>query len=407
MPPFLRALGSRNYRLYFVGQLVSMAGTWMQQIAMIWLAYRLSNSAFVLGTVGFASQIPILIFASLGGVWLDRLDRRRVMMWTQTLAMAQALVLAVLAWLEWVSPGILILMAFLLGCINAVDVPARQAIAARLVDRPEDLPNAIALNSFLMNAGRFVGPALAGFVVAMLGEALCFLLNAGSYLAVLLALGAMRMSFQGGRPSPAFEALREGYRYAIGQPAIRRSLLLVSAISFFATPYAVMLPLYAREIFGGDASTYGLLVASAGAGSLAGSLFLATREDTQRLGHWVSLAAPAVGACLALFAHTPEQWLAYPVLTALGLSVIVTIAGSNTLIQTQVDEAFRGRVMSIFSTAFLGIAPLGSLAVGSLAHAVGIRPTLTACGLAALAAGALYRRAVMAQRRQEAARAQP
>lgn len=391
VPPILRALRSRNYRLYFIGQLVSLAGTWMQQIAMIWLAYRLSNSALVLGSVGFASQIPILFFAAVSGIWVDRLNRRRLLMWTQSLAMLQALALASLAWLEQVTPGLLVVLAFALGCINAIDVPARQAIAAQLVDDREDLPNAIALNAFVMNAARFVGPALAGFVVAWVGEAVCFLLNAASYLAVLLALAAIRLPFQPGRGARALEALKAGYRYVAGHAQIRSSLLLVAWVSFFATPYAVMMPLFAREIFGGDARTYGLLIASAGAGSLAASLCLAARIDTEGLARWVGLAAPAVGAALALFAVTPRLWLAFPVLMALGFCVIVTVAGSNTLIQILVENDFRGRVMAIFSSAFMGIAPLGSLAVGSLAHSFGIRPTLVACGLLTLAAGLAYR----------------
>ena len=401
MPSIVRALRSRNYRLYFIGQLISLAGTWMQQIAMIWLAYRLSGSALVLGMVGFASQIPILIFASLGGVWIDRLDRRRLLMRTQSLAMCQALLLAALAWLEWVTPGLLIGLAFLLGCVNALDVPARQAIAVQLVDDPEDLPNAIALNSLLMNSARFVGPALAGFVVALVGEAACFLLNAASYLAVLIALGAIRIPFAGGKATPTLQALGEGYRYVLAHRQIRLSLLLVACISFFATPYAVMMPLYAREILGGDARTYGLLIASAGAGSLLASLFLASRDDTRRLSHWVGLAAPSVGLSLALFAVTSRPWQAFPVLIALGFSVIVAIAGSNTLIQTRVDEHFRGRVMAIFSMAFLGIAPLGSLAVGSLAHGQGIRSTLAICGLITLAVGAIYRSLVVRGERNQ------
>lgn len=390
MPTFLRALQARNYRLYFLGQLVSMAGTWMQQIAMVWLAYRLSNSAFVLGMVGFASQIPILLFAAIGGVWIDRFDRRQLLLGTQALSMAQALVLATLAWLERVTPGLLIVLAFVLGCINALDVPARQAIAVQLVDDKGDLPNAIALNSFLMQAGRFVGPALAGFVVAYLGEAVCFALNALSYLAVLLALRAIRIPPRAGQESPAWAALVEGLRYVVSHRRIRRSLLLVACISFFATPYAVMMPLFAREIFGGDARTLGLLIGSAGAGSLLASLYLASRTSTDGLSRRVRLAAPALGAALALFAVTPRLGFAFPVLMALGFSVIVTVAGSNTMIQTWVDNEFRGRVMAIFTTAFMGIAPLGSFAVGSIAHGLGIRVTLVACGLATLAAGLIY-----------------
>jgi MFS family permease len=400
MPAFARALNSRNYRLYFVGQLVSLAGTWMQQIAMLWLAYRLSDSAFVLGAIGFASQIPILIFAPIGGVWTDRVDRRRLLLWTQALSMLQALGLAVLAWQERVSPALLLVFAFLLGCINSLDVPARQAIAVQLVDDPDDLPNAIALNSLLMNSARFVGPALAGFVVAAVGESLCFLLNALSYFAVLVALGAIRISVVPSRPMPTMQALQQGYRYVLGQRQIRLSLLLVACISFFATPYAVMMPIVAREIFAGGALTYGLLIGSAGAGSLLASLFLASRADTRDVSYWVSLTAPAVGLCLALFSITPIRWLAFPVLIGLGFSVIIAIAGSNTLIQTQVHEDYRGRVMAIFTMAFLGIAPLGSLSVGSLAHVFGIRQTLAACGVIMLLAGIIYRRFAIRESRR-------
>lgn len=392
MPAFLRALNSRNYRLYFVGQLISLAGTWMQQIAMAWLAYRLSNSAFVLGSVGFASQIPILFFSAFAGVWSDRVDRRRLLLLSQSLSMVQALVLAVLAWMEWLTPGLLIFMALCLGCINALDVPARQAIAVQLVDDKEDLPNAIALNSFLMNAARFVGPALAGYLVVLMGEAVCFLLNALSYLAVLLALSAIRLPAQGrGRPAPALDALKDGIRYVRDHGPIRRSLLLVSCISFLVTPYAVMMPLFAKEIFGGDAGTFGLLMGCAGAGSLVASFFLASRRDTGGLEGKVALAAPAVGAALTCFALSPSQQVAYPIIMSIGFCVIVTIAGSNTLIQTRVDNAYRGRVMAIFSMAFLGIAPLGSFIVGSVAHQVGIRPTLAACGLLTLVTGLVYR----------------
>ncbi len=402
MPAFLRALNSRNYRLYFVGQLISLAGTWMQQIAMAWLAYRLSNSAFVLGSVGFASQIPILFFSAFAGVWSDRVDRRRLLLLSQSLSMVQALVLAVLAWMEWITPGLLIFMALCLGCINALDVPARQAIAVQLVDDKEDLPNAIALNSFLMNAARFVGPALAGYLVVLMGEAVCFLLNALSYLAVLLALSAIRLPAQGpSRPAPALDALKEGIRYVREHGPIRRSLLLVSCISFLATPYAVMMPLFAKEIFGGDAGTFGLLMGCAGAGSLVASFFLASRRDTGGLEGKVALAAPAVGAALTCFALSPSQQVAYPIIMSIGFCVIITIAGSNTLIQTRVNNAYRGRVMAIFSMAFLGIAPLGSFIVGSVAHQVGIRPTLAACGLLTLAAGLVYRRLPRAASAQE------
>ncbi|MBS0367817.1 MAG: MFS transporter [Proteobacteria bacterium] len=394
MPTFLRSLKSRNYRIYFAGQLISLAGTWMQQIAMVWLAYRLSGSAFVLGMVGFASQIPILVFGAMGGVITDRFDKRRLLLATQALSMAQALLLAALAWRGEATTSHLIALAFGLGCINALDVPTRQAIAVHLVDDKNDLPNAIALNSFLMNVARFVGPTLAGFVVALVGEAVCFLLNAASYLAVLLALLAIRLPAEGKRrtSAPPLQALREGLSYAAGHPGIRSSLLIVATTSFLAAPYVVLMPLFAKEIFGGDARLFGLLVGCAGSGSLLGSLYLAGRQGTDGLARLVGLAAPATGAAVALFALSPGIWMAIPVLIILGLVIIITVAGSNTLIQTQVDNDFRGRVMALFTMAFLGIAPLGSFSVGSLAHVFGVRPTLVACGLLTIGAGLVYRR---------------
>jgi MFS family permease len=387
----LRALRSRDFRIYFAGQLVSVAGTWMQQIAMAWLAYRLTNSALVLGLLGFASQVPILLFAPLGGVWSDRVDRRRLMMVTQILAMLQALVLAVLAWQGWITPALLIGLAFLLGCINAVDVPARQSLVVHLVTDRAQLPNAIALNSFMMNATRFVGPALAGFIVAWAGEAVCFLLNAGSYLAVLLALSALHVRPGRGASKPALHALAEGLAYTFGHRDIRLFLMLVASVSFLVVPYAVMMPLYARGVLGGDARTFGLLVSSAGAGSLMASLFLVSRVSIDGLARRVTLAAILAGAALAMFGLNSAPLLAYPILMVLGFSVVLVAAGSNTLLQSWVRDDMRGRVMAIFSVSFLGVAPLGSLAMGSLTHAIGIRPALFLFGTLTVLAGLTHR----------------
>ncbi len=394
--PF-RALKSRDFRLYFAGQIVSLAGTWMQQIAMSWLAYRLTGSALVLGLLGFASQLPVLVFGALGGVWSDRVDRRRLMMWTQTLAMIQALVLAALAWQGWITPSLLLILAFVMGCINAMDIPARQSLVVHLVEDRAQLPNAIALNSFLMNATRFAGPALAGFLIALVGEAVCFVINALSFLAVLLALRAIRARPRGDGSKSALLALTEGLRYTFGHADIRVYLLLVAAVSFFITPYVVMMPVYAKAIFGGDAQTFGLLVSSAGAGSLLGSLYLATRADIDGLARNVSRAAALSGVALTLFALNTRLELAYPILMVLGFSVIITAAGSNTLLQTWVRDDMRGRVMATFTMAFLGVAPLGSLAVGSLAHAIGVRPALLVCGALTVLAGLahVYRRRLL------------
>lgn len=389
-PQLLRALRSHDFRLYFAGQLISLAGTWMQQIAMIWLAYRLTHSAFVLGLIGFASQLPILAFGGFGGVWSDRFDRRRLLMWTQSLAMVQALLLAVLAWQGWISAPLLVTLAFILGCINAMDLPARQSFVVYLVEDREQLPNAIALNSLLINSTRFVGPALAGFVVVLMGEAVCFLLNAVSYLAVLLALRGIRARAGAGSTIPALRALKEGFSYAFNHPDIRTCLSLIAAMGLLVTPYVVLMPVYARNIFGGDAGTFGTLVSSAGAGSLIASLTLARRTSTQGLRRNVSIAAVASGAALAAFALNSHLGLAYPILMVLGFSMITTIAGGNTMIQTWVRDDMRGRVMATFSMAFLGTAPLGSLAAGSLAHAIGVRPTLLAFGLLAMLIGLVH-----------------
>jgi MFS family permease len=305
--------------------------------------------------------------------------------------MTQALVLAVLAWQGWVTPALLLALAFVLGCINAVDVPVRQSLVVHLVTDRAQLPNAIALNSLMMNATRFVGPALAGVIVAWAGEAICFLLNALSYLAVLIALGALRARPGGGVSKPALHALREAYAYTVQHRDIRRFLLLVAAVSFLVAPYVVMLPLYAKTVLAGDARTFGLLVSSAGAGSLLASLFLASRVSIAGLGTRVIFAAILAGAALTAFAVNTTPALAYPILMALGFSVILVAAGSNTLLQSWVRDDMRGRVMAIFSMAFLGVAPLGSLAMGSLTHALGVRPTLFLFGVLTIAAGLMHR----------------
>lgn len=393
------AFRSRNFRLFFAGQLVSLIGTWMQHIAMTWLAYRLTDSTAMLGLVGFASQIPILLFSIPAGVWNDRLDRRRLLMATQFLSMLQAVALFALTATDTITPVMLVVLALTLGCINAVDLPARQAFVAQMVDKGA-LPNAIGLNSFLMNGSRFVGPALAGLIVALAGEAACFLLNALSYIAVLAALWAIQTAPRQPQVHPsAWQALRAGIDHAFAHPRIRLTLFLVAGFSFFVTPYVVMMPVFARDLFHGDAQTYGFLIGSAGFGSLCAALFLAWRggkRASDGLDRLVGRTALTGGIALAGFAFVPVIQMAYPLLMVLGFSVVLTAAGSNTLIQIDVKEEYRGRVMAIFSTAFLGIAPIGSLTVGLVSEALHVRPTLFACGLLALVAGLLYRRRMKA-----------
>jgi len=392
VPHFLRALNSRDFRLYFAGQTVSLAGTWMQQAAILWLAWRLSNSAFMLGATGFASQIPILLFSAVGGVWIDRIDRRKLLLCTQSLSMLISILLAAMTWFEFTSPWVLIIFAFALGCLNAVDVPARQSIAAHLVAKPGELQNAIALNSIVIQLGRFIGPALAGVVVAKGGEALCFSINACSYFPALAALMVIRTQFSQGKPMPTRQALVAGFRYVRENKSIRRSLLLVASISFFAMPYSVLMPMIASKLFGGDARTYGTLVASAGVGSLLAALLLATLSDSRRLTAWSGVAAGIVGIALVLFASTTSITLAYLLLPLLGFSSIIVFSGSNTLIQMQVAEQFRGRVMALYTVAFLGIAPLGNFLAGAMAEQIGVRTTLFAGGSLALIAAVFYLR---------------
>lgn len=396
--PRFPAFQSHNFRLFFAGQLVSLIGTWMQHIAMTWLAYRLTDSTVMLGLVGFSSQLPILLFAIPAGVWNDRLDRRRLLLLTQSLALLQALLLAGMTLTGTIGPVLLLLLAFLLGCINALDLPARQAFIAQLVPDRQALPNAIGLNSFLMNGSRFIGPALAGLVVAAWGEAACFLLNALSYLAVLGALALIRPTQQPAiRRQSVGEALHEGLSYVRQHPRIHRTLLLVASFSFFVTPYVVMMPVYARDLFHGNASTYGLLISSAGAGSLCAALWLAWRGGKRAgdgLDRLVGRTALFGGLMLSAFAYQPLLELAYPLLMMLGFSVVITAAGSNTLIQLEVEEHFRGRVMAIFSTAFLGIAPLGSLWAGLVSARLDVRPTLFCGGLLAFGAALAYQRAM-------------
>ncbi len=392
MTPMLRALRHRDYRLYFSGQIVSLVGTWMQQIAMGWLAYRLSGSPLLLGLVGFAGQVPVLVLAPLGGAIADRVDRRRLLIAAQMVAASQAGVLAALTLAQLVESWHLVALSLVLGCVNAVEIPARQAYFVHIVAERADLPNAIALNSFAMNAARLVGPAAAGLVVSWVGEGVCFVINALSYVTVVLALLAIRTRTVARRGGALLADIGAGFRYAFGTPAVRSLLALVAVVSFAATPYTTLMPLYAKDVYGGTARTMGLLMACAGCGAVSGALYLAARQQVSGIERVIATAPMVAGAGLLVFSYSGSYWLAVPALLALGFGIIATIASCNTLIQSFVPDELRGRVMAIFTMSFLGIAPLGSLVGGALAEVVGAPPTLALGGVIVAVAGLVFRR---------------
>ena len=392
MHNLVRALRHHNFRLYFLAQNVSLIGTWVQQVAMAWLVYRLTGSALLLGVVGFAGQIPILVFAPFGGIWSDRFDRRVLLLWTQTLSLLQALLLALLVLGHWVEVWHLIATSIFLGIINALDAPARQSFVVQLVDDRNDLPNAIALNSFTINSARLIGPPLAGMLVSVFGEGLCFLLNGFSFLTVIVALMRMKVRDTPRTRHSMMEGFRQGVAYAAGFPPMRALLLLVAVVGFTVTPYVVLMPVYAKEVFHGDAQTLGLLTGCAGFGALMGTLFLASRKNVVGLGKIIAWAALCAGGGLMAFAFSSQLWLTLPALAVTGFGIIVAAASTNMVIQTVVPDDLRGRVMSLFTMAFLGMAPLGSLAAGSLAHHIGAAATLFSGGVVSLVAAAVFAR---------------
>lgn len=398
-----RALRHRNFRLFLGGQIVSLAGTWMQQVALSWLVYRLTRSPLLLGLVGFAGQIPSLLLAPVAGVWADRGNRRRIVIATQALAMLQALLLAALVLSGHVSIGHVLALSVLLGLVNGVDVPTRQAFLVEMVTGRDDLANAIALNSSVFNAARLVGPAVAGFMIGLVGEGAVFLLNGLSYIAVIGALCAMRIR---PRPRPAGpretlrDTLTEGFRYAFGFPPIRALLLLVAVVSLMGVPFTVLMPVFATDILHGGPRTLGMLMASSGVGALFGALYLAGRPTVRGLGQVILLAVLVFGVSLVGFGLSGRLWLSMAALLTAGFGMMVQMASSNTILQTIVDDDKRGRVMSFYSMAFLGMVPFGSLLAGLLASRIGAPRTVALGGAACVAAGALFARALPALRAQ-------
>ena len=387
-----RTLRYRNYRLFFGGQLVSLVGTWMQQVAMTWLVYRMTNSPFLLGVVGFSGQMPSFLLSAFAGVLADRWNRHRMLMVTQSLAMLQASVLAILTFTGTVAVWHLVCLSIFLGLVNAFDVPIRQSFLLDMIENREDLGNAIALNSSLFNSARLIGPAVAGLIIAAIGEGACFVLNALSYIAVIYALAAMKIR-PGKREALQQGILRgllEGFRYVAGSSPIRRILLLLAVVSLTGMPYAVLMPVFARDILGGGPNTLGFLMGATGVGALTGALMLASRKTVVGLGRWIPLAAGVFGAGLAAFTLSHSVWVSMLLLFFVGLGMMLQMGTSNTILQTIVDDDKRGRVMSFYAVCFLGMAPFGSLLAGSLAGTIGAPETLFISGIVCIIAAVIF-----------------
>lgn len=372
----LRAFRHRNFRLFYAGQAISLIGTWVQQIALSWLVYRTTGSAFLLGLVTFCSQFPLLVVTPIAGLLSDRCDRRKLLIVTYGLAALQALLLGALTLSGAIRTWHILVLGFFYGSIMAFETPARQSLISQMVGSREDLPNAIALNSFLMNSGRLIGPSIGGLLLVFVSEGWCFLLNAASFLAVIVA--ALMMRLMPRKPAPArplLAGLGEAASYAWQTRPIRVFLLLVALLSFTASPYVVLMPMFARDVFRGGAHTLGFLVGCAGFGAVIGTAFLAARPNVLGLSRLMAITAAIAGVALVLVGVSKIYWLSLVFMTCLGFGIIVTAASVNMMLQTIVEEDKRGRVISFYAMAFLGMAPFGGLAAGALASHVGAPAT--------------------------------
>jgi MFS family permease len=392
LPHGLRAFRHRNYRLYFAGQGISQVGTWLQLIATSWLVYRLTDSALMLGIAAFALHIPFLLVAPFAGVLVDRRHKRNVLFFTQSTALAQSLVMLALVASGRVEAWHLVAGNLVLGAVNALDGPARQSLLVELVGGREDLPNAIAFSSALMNAARFVGPMIGGAVIAALGEAWGFGLNSLSYCAVLAALWQIRVVPRATETGGGgwLRQLAAAFRYAFGFLPTRAALLLLAVMSFSVQPYQSLAPYFARDVFGGDSRTLGFLIGAAGFGAVSGMVYLALRPTVRGLLTLLPAAAAVAGAALVGFSFSGALWLALPLLFLVGMGGMLAAASTNTVLQTIVEDHMRARAVSIYMMAFLGMAPLGALAAGALAERIGPPAALALGGAATLAAALAY-----------------
>jgi MFS family permease len=397
-----RALRHRNFRLFFGGQSISLIGTWMTRIATSWLVYRLTGSALLLGTVSFAGQIPTFLFAPFAGVWVDRLDRRQVLVWTQTLSMVQSLLLAVLTLSHHITIHWVLALSVMQGIINAFDMPGRQAFMVQMVEDRRDLSNAIAINSSMVNMARLVGPSLAGMLIAVSSEGWCFLIDGLSYLAVIASLLLMRLPIAPVKRMVAstFADMKVGWTYVSEFLPVRTILLLFAVVSLMGMPFVVLMPIFAARVLHGGPHTLGFLMGAMGVGALISALALAARKSVLGLVRMIPLAAAVFGLGLIGFGLSRVFWLSMIMVLIAGMGMMQGMAGSNTIIQTIVSEDKRGRVMSYYTMAFVGMAPFGSLLAGSMAHAVGAPWTVIANGSAVLLGAAWFLTQLPAVRRE-------
>lgn len=387
-----RAFQHRNYRLFFAGQLVSLVGTWTQSVAQTWLVYRLTGSPLLLGTVTFCQQVPVFVLATLGGMVADRRSRRSVLVVTQSSAMTLAFVLAGLTLSGMVKVGHVMVLATLLGAVNAFDIPTRQSFVVEMVGK-DNLMNAVALNSSMVTGARILGPAVAGFAVTAFGEGYCFLINGVSFVAVIVGLLAMR-----DLPPPAPRAvaeptlrrLAEGFRFVVTEKRVRALLILFAVTALAGMPYSTLMPVFASKTFHGNARTLGLLMGSVGVGALAGALSLASRQRMRGTDTWVNVASGCFGATLVLFGASNTFWLSILILIPLGASMMIQVSATNTRIQTLTPDILRGRVMAIWAMVFMGFAPFGSLLAGWLATRIGPSRTLMVGGSVCMAAAGVF-----------------
>ena len=391
LPAAFRSLKHRNFRLFFSGQLISLVGTWMQSIAEAWLIYRLTGSSVLLGLLGFVSQIPIFLLSPIGGLAADRWPRQRVVIATQVASMTLGFTLAALTLTGRIRVWEIIVLATLLGVVNAFDVPARQSFLIEMVGR-EDLLNAIALNSTMFNGARVAGPAVAGLLVAQVGEGWCFFLNGVSYIAVIAGLLMMRIekSLAAHDGSSPLEKLREGLRFVRHAKPIRTLLLLLGLVSFAALPFSVLMPIFADRILHGGASAYGNLMGAVGLGAMFGAFTLAMRQELRGLGKFVAYSAIGLGVSLTFFGASRLYWFSLVALTFAGYAMMMQFTSANTLIQAMVPDQLRGRVMSLYSMMFIGMAPIGSLVAGKMAQHIGAPITVALGGLISLVGGIVF-----------------